>query len=338
MSTSSGFTPKRVGPFQTGDRVQLADARNKYHTIILAPDKEFHTHRGVLHHNDLIGQPEGSIVETVSGTKYQAFRPLLSDYVLSMPRGAAVVYPKDAAQIVAMADIFPGARVVEAGVGSGALSMSLLRAIGEQGSLLSIERREDFAEIARGNVEAFFGGAHPAWRTEIGDLADVLPRAVEPGSVDRIVLDMLAPWENIESCADALNPGGVLITYVATTTQLSRVAEQLRADGRFTEPKAWETLIRGWHLDGLAVRPEHRMIGHTGFLLTTRRMADGFQALERRRRPAKGAHDPEGLAWTPEAFGERPVSPKKIRRTLREISSATKIVPEQDRVEEGEDE
>src|SRR5690625_2411401 len=259
---------------------------------------------------------------SVSGVPHTAFRPLLSDYVLSMPRGAAVVYPKDAAQIVAMADIFPGARVVEAGVGSGALTMSLLRAVGDHGTLLSIERRADFAAIARGDVDNFFGGPHPAWHTEVGDLADVLPHKMDTGTVDRVVLDMLAPWENISVCAEALVPGGVLIAYVATATQLSRMAEELRADGRYTEPNAWESLVRGWHLDGLAVRPEHRMIGHTGFLLTARRMADGHPAVERRRRPAKGAHDPEGLAWTSEELGERPISDKKIRRTLRDIDRA----------------
>lgn len=299
--------------------MQLTDARGRHHTIILRRGQEFHTHRGVLPHDQLIGAEEGTVATTQSGVPYTAFRPLLSDFVLSMPRGAAVIYPKDAAQIVALADIFPGARVVEAGVGSGALSLSLLRAIGPHGSLLSVERREDFAEIARGNVENFFGSAHPAWRVEIGDLADVLPTAIEPGSADRVVLDMLAPWENISVCAEALIPGGVLIAYVATTTQLSRFAEELRADGRYTEPRAWESLVRGWHLDGLAVRPEHRMIGHTGFLIQTRRMAAGHSAVERRRRPAKGAYDAEALAWTPEALGERPVSDKKIRRTMREI-------------------
>lgn len=329
MSTFEAQTPepeadaatarRRTGPFTIGDRVQLTDTKGRHHTIILRADGEFHTHRGVLRHAQLIGQDEGCIAETDAGIPFSAFRPLLSDYVLSMPRGAAVVYPKDAAQIVGLADVFPGARVVEAGVGSGALSMSLLRAIGEQGRLLSVERRQDFAEIAVGNVENFFGAAHPAWQVEVGEFADVVPDVVEAGSADRVVLDMLAPWENVAASAEALISGGVFIAYVATTTQLSRVAEELRSDGRFTEPTAWESLVRGWHLDGLAVRPEHRMVGHTGFLISARRMADGHEALERRRRPAKGAHDPEGLAWSPQDLGERPISEKKIRRTLREI-------------------
>uniref|UniRef100_UPI0025E81731 tRNA (adenine-N1)-methyltransferase n=1 Tax=Demequina sp. TaxID=2050685 RepID=UPI0025E81731 len=233
--------------------------------------------------------------------------------------GAAVVYPKDAGQIIQMADIFPGARVVEAGVGSGALTMSLLRAVGDAGELVSIERREDFADIARANVESHFGGPHPAWRLEIGDFADRVGEAFEPGTVDRIVLDMLAPWENIEAAADALAAGGVLLAYVATATQLSRLAEDLREHGGFTEPHAWETMVRTWHLEGLAVRPDHRMVGHTGFLITARRMAPGVDAPLRHRRPAKGSY-PVAEEWTPEDLGERPVSDKKVRRVRRDVT------------------
>jgi tRNA (adenine57-N1/adenine58-N1)-methyltransferase len=238
-----------------------------------------------------------------------------------MPRGAAVVYPKDAGQIVTFADIFPGAVVVEAGVGSGALSMSLLRAVGDTGHLLSIERRPDFADIARGNVQEFFGGPHPAWQLEVGDLQDALPQHAEPGSVDRVVLDMLAPWECLDAVAAALAPGGVLIAYVATATQLSRVAEAMRDHGCFTEPSAWESLVRGWHLEGLAVRPQHRMVGHTGFLVTTRRLADGVAPPVRRRRPAKG-YDGD---WTAEDLGERPVSDKKVRRVRRDVGAPSSV-------------
>ena len=304
--------------------MQLTDPKGRLHTITLEPGKEFHTHRGRLSHNDLIGAPDGSTVKNSAGVEYLAVRPLLSDYVLSMPRGAAVVYPKDAGQIVAMADIFPGARVVEAGVGSGALSMSLLRAVGDFGHLHSFERREEFADIARGNVEGFFGGPHPAWQISIGDLVQTLPTAVEAGTIDRVVLDMLAPWECLEVVADALAPGGVLICYVATVTQLSRVAEASRDHGGFTEPSAWESLVRGWHLEGLAVRPQHRMHGHTGFLITTRRLAPGVTAPLRKRRPAKGATQgdielPTG-EWSPEDMGERTTSEKKIRRVRRSLT------------------
>jgi tRNA (adenine57-N1/adenine58-N1)-methyltransferase len=283
MGSSSG--ERRHGPFVAGDLVQLTDPKGRMHTIELVAGKEFHTHRGVIAHDDLIGSPEGSVVTSVAGTAYVAFRPLLSDYVLSMPRGATVVYPKDAAQIVALADVFPGARVVEAGAGSGALSCSLLRAVGESGVVSSYEKREDFAEIAARNVERFFGGPHPAWRLTLGDLAD----KCTDEDVDRVVLDMLAPWDVLDVVASALTPGGVLCSYVATTTQLSRIVEAVREHGGFTEPMSWESMVRGWHVEGLAVRPEHRMIGHTGFLMTARRMAPGVTAPPRRRRPAKGA-------------------------------------------------
>jgi tRNA (adenine57-N1/adenine58-N1)-methyltransferase len=270
MSEPTGAARRR-GPFQVGDQVQLTDPKGRHHTITLDPGKAFHTHKGAFSHDELIGAPEGSVVRTTGNIQYLALRPLLSDYVLSMPRGAAVVYPKDAGQIVTMADIFPGARVVEAGVGSGALSCSLLRAVGDHGSLSSYERREDFAEIARTNVERYFGSPHPAWKLTLGDLQDNLVET----EVDRMVLDMLAPWECLDVAAKALVPGGVICCYVATTTQLSRTVEALREHGSFTEPQSWESMVRNWHVEGLAVRPDHRMIGHTGFLLTSRRLADG---------------------------------------------------------------
>jgi tRNA (adenine57-N1/adenine58-N1)-methyltransferase len=283
-------TPRKAsrgrGPFIAGDLVQLTDPKGRMHTIELIPGKEFHTHRGLIQHDDLIGQPEGIVVTSAGGTTYLALRPLLSDYVLSMPRGAAVVYPKDAAQIVALADIFPGAHVIEAGAGSGALTCSLLRAVGENGVVSSYERRGEFAEVARANVERFFGGPPKTWRLTIGDLAT----ACTDSDVDRVVLDMLAPWEVLTTVADVMTPGGVLCTYVATTTQLSRIVEALREHGGFAEPHPWESMVRGWHVDGLAVRPEHRMIGHTGFLVTARRLAPGVTAPPKRRRPAKGAH------------------------------------------------
>jgi tRNA (adenine57-N1/adenine58-N1)-methyltransferase catalytic subunit len=280
------------GPFVAGDLVQLTDPKGRMHTIELVPGKEFHTHRGIIAHDDLIGEPEGIVVTSVAGTAYLALRPLLADYVLSMPRGATVVYPKDAAQIVGMADIFPGARVIEAGAGSGALTCSLLRAVGDHGEVSSYERRADFAEVARTNVERFFGAPPATWRLTVGDLVESCTET----DVDRVVLDMLAPWEVLEVAGAALTPGGVLCAYVATTTQLSRVVEGLREHGGFAEPQPWESFVRGWHVDGLAVRPEHRMIGHTGFLVTARRLAPGVSPPVRRRRPAKGARPEESSA------------------------------------------
>ncbi|GIL34456.1 tRNA (adenine-N1)-methyltransferase [Phycicoccus sp. DTK01] len=316
----------RRGPFAEGDRVQLTDPRGRLHTITLAPGKQFHTHRGHLSHDDLIGAPDGSTVTNTAGVQYLALRPLLADWVMSMPRGAAVVYPKDAGQIVMMADVFPGATVVEAGVGSGALSMSLLRAVGEHGRLLSFERREDFADIARGNAREFFGGDHPAWTVTVGDLVESLPEAVEPGTVDRVVLDMLAPWECLDAVSEALAPGGVLICYVATATQLSKVAEAMRDHGTYTEPQAWESLVRGWHLEGLAVRPQHRMHGHTGFLVTTRRLAPGTTPPLRKRRPGKGyvtSEEATEADWTPENVGERVPSDKKVRKVRRSVAGTS---------------
>jgi len=281
-----------TGLFREGDSVQLTDPKGRLHTVVLQPGRAFHTHRGAVAHDDLIGRPEGIVVTArPSGTPYLALRPLLADFVLSMPRGAAVVYPKDAAQVVAMGDVFPGARVLEAGAGSGALTCSLLRAVGHHGRVLSYERREDFAEVARKNVERFFGGPHPAWELRDGDVAK--HPADEP--VDRVVLDMLAPWEVLDAVSAALVPGGVLVGYVATTTQLSRLVEALREHGTFTEPAAWETLVRPWHVVGLAVRPEHRMVGHTAFLVSARRLADGVTPPARQRRPAK-ATPPDGAS------------------------------------------
>ena len=320
---------QRRGPFAPGDQVQLTDPKGRKHLVLLAEGRTFHTHRGGLAHDDLIGAPEGTVVKSSGGTPYVALRPLLADFTLSMGRGAAVVYPKDAAQIIALADIFPGARVLEAGAGSGALSCWLLRSVGEDGLLVSYERRQDFADIARANVERFFGGPHPAWQLRVGDLMEVTGAlagepgtpageagvlagepgvpAGEPGvpaglpgaadhagpadSFDRVVLDMLAPWEFARVAADALIPGGVLCCYVATVTQLARTVESVREQSSFDEPAAWESMVRGWHVDGLAVRPEHRMVGHTGFLITARRLAQGITAPPRRRRPAKGSRE-----------------------------------------------
>ena len=356
--------------------MQLTDPKGRMHQIVLSAGGTFHTHRGSLSHDDLIGQPEGSVVTASSGTAYVALRPLLADFTLAMKRGATIVYPKDAAQILAYADVFPGARVLEAGAGSGALSCWLLRAIGPDGELVSFEARPDFAEIARENVRKYFGEVPAWWRLVTGELSvpadpmaktaivsgpqervvsrgddppyppgvavgdgvagpvaksaivsgpqervvsrgddppyppgvavgdgvagPVAKTVIAPGSFDRVILDMLAPWENVADAARALIPGGLICCYVATTTQLSRVVEELRAHGGFFEPAAWETLSRGWHVDGLAVRPDHRMIAHTGFLVTARRLADGVTPPPRRRRPAKGAH-PENDTVVPEA-------------------------------------
>lgn len=311
------------GPFRVGDRVQLTGPKNRMHTVTLREGGELHTHHGVLPHATLIGAPDGSVVVNSAGHEYLALRPLLRDFVMSMPRGAAIVYPKDAAQILAEADVFPGAVVVEAGVGSGALSLWLLRAIGAEGRLLSFERRADFAEVAQANVETFLGEVPASWEIRVGDLAEELADAVEPASVDRVILDMLAPWECIDAAAEALTPGGVVLCYVATATQLSRVAEYIRHTGLFTEPDANETMVRGWHVEGLAVRPDHRMIAHTGFLVWARRLAPGAVAPEQKRRASKSSYGDEDVElWTPGAVGDRQITDKNLRKRVREAQRA----------------
>ena len=285
-SESSSSHRPTPGYFAAGDRIQLTDPKGKLYSFTITPGKEWHTHKGWIVHDELIGLPEGSVVSTTAGLKFTAFIPLLSDYVLSMPRGATIVYPKDAAMIVGVADVYPGAHVLEAGVGSGALSLSLLRAVGPGGTLDSFERREDFAEIARSNVGNYFGAIPQHWSLTVGSVQEIDSEK----RYDRVILDMLAPWECVEMAAKVLRPGGVFLAYVATTTQLSATAEALKSDGHFTEPESSETIVRGWHHEGLAVRPQQRMIGHTGFLIQSRRMAPGVEVLARRRRPAKGAY------------------------------------------------
>lgn len=332
---SPGAQRRQSGPFRAGDKVQLTGPKGRLNTITLEPGAVFHTHRGMIEHDRLIGLPDASVVLSTTHDEYLALRPLLNDFVMSMPRGAAIIYPKDAAQILALGDIFPGATVVEAGVGSGALSLWLLRAIGENGALTSFERREEFAAVARGNVASFLGADPENWSVIVGDLVEALPASTAAGSVDRILLDMLAPWECIEACADALTPGGVLVCYIATVTQLSRVAEAIRSSGLFTEPDSSETMVRGWHVEGLAVRPDHRMVAHTGFLLTARRLAPGVVLPQLKRRASKTDFSDEDVElWTPGALGERSASNKRVRKAARAAQTAAEHAR---RAESGQD-
>lgn len=274
------------GPFQPGDRVQLTDPKRRHATIILEEGGMFHTHKGIIYHDNIIGSDEGSVVKSEQGTDYLCFRHLLVDHVLSMPRGAAVIYPKDSAQILVEGDIFPGARVLEAGAGSGALSMSLLRAVGDSGEVISYEIRPDHLEYAERNVDEYFGGRPKNWSPRLGDLKEVTVSEIN-GQVDRIILDMLEPWECLATAAKLLLPGGVLMTYVATVPQLMKVMEGIREQQCFTEPRAWESLVREWRVEGLATRPEHRMNAHTAFLVWTRRLADGVVPPRPQRRARK---------------------------------------------------
>jgi tRNA (adenine57-N1/adenine58-N1)-methyltransferase catalytic subunit len=286
MPEQNQLSGVRRGPLRAGERISLTDPKGRRHSVVLAAGGQFHTAKGSISHDDLISQLEGIVVTSTGGTPFLAMRPLLNEFTVTMPRGAAVIYPKDAAQIVMSADIFPGARVLEAGAGSGALTCTLLRAIGPSGQLTSYERRADFANRARRNVENFFGASPANWDLRVGGLVESLNE--EP--LDRVVLDMLAPWDCVTPLAEVLVPGGVLCAYVTTTTQLAQTVETLRVHGGFTEPEATESLIRAWHVEGLAVRPRHNMVGHTGFVITARRMAPGFTAPLRKRRPAPGAY------------------------------------------------
>ena len=326
------YREQSTGPFKYGDKVQLSGPKGRIYTITLIEGGLFGTHRGDIRHDDVVGKPEGSVIANQFGIEYLALRPLLTDFVMSMPRGAAIIYPKDSAQIIVEGDIFPGAKVVEAGVGSGALSLYLLRAIGPTGRLDSFERREEFAEIAKANVITHTGRDPENWNIHIGDLQDHLPRVVAQGDADRVVLDMLAPWECIEEVAEALIPGGLVLGYVATVTQLSRFLEALRASGHFAEPQAWESMVRGWHLEGLAVRPEHRMIGHTGFLVTARRIAPNTVLPSFKTRAAKNTGSDEDISiWNPEHLETRKVSEKKLRKTVRSAKTSAESKLDQGR-------
>ena len=274
------------GPFAYGDRVQLTDAKRRHYTVILEEGGQFHSHKGIINHDDIVGMDEGSVIESTLGSFFLLFRHLMVDHVLSMPRGAAVIYPKDAARILVEGDIFMGARVLEAGAGSGALSMSLLRAVGPEGHVYSYEVRDDHLEYAVDNVKEYFGEQPEWWSPRLGDLGDVTAEDLG-GPVDRVILDMLEPWEHLETVRDLLIPGGVFMTYVATVPQLMKVMEGIRELKCFTEPKSWESLVREWKVEGLATRPEHRMNAHTAFLIWTRRLADGVTPPRPQRRARK---------------------------------------------------
>jgi tRNA (adenine57-N1/adenine58-N1)-methyltransferase len=288
-ASSDDWSGIRSGPLVAGERVSLFDQKGRRHSVKLTSGATFHTTKGGINHDELIGGPDGVVITSAKGITYLALRPLLEEYTVSMPRGAQVIYPKDAAQILMYTDIFPGARVLEAGVGSGALSLSILRAIGTGGKLYSYERRADFAKIAVSNVETFFGRPHPAWDVRVGDLVET----IGPEPIDRAILDMLAPWECIDAVGEVLEPGGVLCCYVATTTQLGRTMDTLRVHGGWLEPRGVEVSVRDWHAEGLAIRPGHGGTGHTGFLIHTRRLAPGVTAPLKKRRPAPGAYGPD---------------------------------------------
>lgn len=255
-------------PLSVGDTVILMDRKGRRYMVELEAGKEYHFHRGIIRHDQLIGQPDGCTVVSTMSAKLTAVRPTTTDWTLKAPRGAQVVYPKDQAMIVTLGDIVPGAVVVEAGAGSGALTCALLRAVGPSGRVHSFEIREDHATVARSNVERRMGGVPENWTLTVTDLADGLRDL----TCDRLVLDMLEPWAHLDAAADALHPGGIVIAYTPTVPQVMRLREAIDADDRWGLPQTSETMHRTWHVDGLAVRPDHRMVAHTAFLTTARRM------------------------------------------------------------------
>ncbi|MGH8886742.1 MAG: tRNA (adenine-N1)-methyltransferase [Egibacteraceae bacterium] len=262
--------PGHPDPLSPGERVLLLDRKRRRYLVSLMPGAEFHFHGGAVAHDDLLGRPEGSWVRSAKGALLLAVRPTSADWTVKAPRGAQVVYPKDQAMIVALGDIAPGVVVVEAGAGSGALTCALLRAVGASGRVTSFELRPEHAVVAERNVAERFGGCPPNWELRIGDVASGLAGL----GCDRVVLDLLEPWAVLEAAADALRPGGILVAYTPSVPQVMRLREALGADQRWGLAHTCETLVRDWHVDGLAVRPDHRMVAHTAFLTTVRRLSE----------------------------------------------------------------
>jgi tRNA (adenine57-N1/adenine58-N1)-methyltransferase len=255
------------GILAEGDVVQFVDAKDRRYLVTLKAGDEFHSHAGLVAHDDLIGMPEGRRVSSTRGSVYVVVRPTLSEFILKMPRGAQVIYPKDIGPILMIADIGPGVRVLETGVGSGALSMAMLRAGAD---IVGYELREDFAARAQKNVVKILGeDAMSRYRVELRDAYD----GIDETGLDRVVLDLPEPWQVVPHAATALRPGGMIVAYTPSVTQVSRFKDALNANG-FAMAQTVEVMNRGWHVEGQAVRPDHRMVGHTGFLTSARLLVD----------------------------------------------------------------
>lgn len=253
--------------FACGDHVLLVDSKRRRHLITLVAAGSFHTHAGIVAHDDLIGSPDGTTVRTSRGQRLVAVRPTLAEFVLEMPRGAQVIYPKDLGAILISADIFPGAQILESGIGSGALTTALLRAVGPQGHVFGYELRDDFAHKAQRNVDAFLGSGVPL-TVEVRDVYD----GIDVVGLDRVLLDLPEPWRVVKHASIALAPGGILLAYLPTIGQVARLCEEL-ADSPFGMIESYEVLHRGWHVEGQSVRPDHRMVAHTGFITHGRLLA-----------------------------------------------------------------
>lgn len=253
--------------FEPGDRALLTDGKGRKYLVTLRAGGQFHFHRGIVEHDAIIGRHDGQIVTSTGNERLSVLKPTYSDFVLKMPRGAQVVYPKDAATVVVQGDIYPGAIVVEAGIGSGALTIALLRAVGERGRVIAYEMREDFAQTARANIESFMGKTENL-EVRMGSIYE----PIDVTDADRMVLDLSEPWRALPQAARALRAGGVLICYLPTVLQVHELSEILRQDPEWTDPLTIETLLRTWHIEGQSARPDHRMVGHTGFVTIARRV------------------------------------------------------------------
>lgn len=352
----------RRGPLQPGEKVQFTDRKSNKITDQLVPGGSTQTSHGLILHDDVIGACEGSVVTSVhakreaqvnaehperdagkpwkgtraiGGWRFTVMRPRLADYVLSMPRGAQIMYPKDIAQVIQLGDIRTGMRVLESGAGSGAMSLNLLDAVGPGGHVTTIELRPEFARVAEANATVYHGGRPAWWTLLVGDF-DSRAAGLPEHWFDRIVLDMLDPWNRLDAAWRVLAPGGVLTAYVTTTTQISRLAEALRASNQWTEPQTMETLERNWKAQGLAIRPDHQMIGHTGFLVVARAMAPGVDALRKQDRATKDttsdidALSPQERERMWEDLELRDISDRKLRKVLRDLDAQVRAVQADD--------
>ena len=255
-------------PFQDGEQVLLTDQRGKRHLIFLRKSETFHSDRGWISHDTIIGQAEGTWMRSSMGLRYLALRPTLAEYVLDMPRGAQVIYPKDLAMILFWADIYPGCRVLEAGMGSGALTLALLRAVGPEGRVITYEQRDDFARRALANIHTRLGEV-TTLTVRLGPVEEGLR---DEGTVDRVVLDLPEPWTLTSLVAGALRPGGILLSYVPTIIQSQQLTDALGREREWGLVETFETLMRPWNIEGQSVRPFHRMVAHTGFITVARRV------------------------------------------------------------------
>jgi tRNA (adenine57-N1/adenine58-N1)-methyltransferase len=261
------MTPQSASVVVDGDNLLFIDRKNREYLRRVRTGRPVKLRDGTIPADDLIGQPEGRYVRNTRGDSFLVLRPTYAQLIPNLPRQAQPIYPKDTASILLWGDIYPGARVIEVGTGPGALSMALLRAIGPTGALYSYELREDFATLARGNVERFHGTGDN-WTIKVRDARE----GFDESEVDRITIDMPEPWDLLPGIAAALRPGGVLVIYVPGTTQIKQAGDALAEDRRFGHTQTFETLLRTWHVAGRSVRPDHRMVAHTGFLMVSRRV------------------------------------------------------------------